>query len=144
MNQTPCASIYGTCARITKPHIKTHARHKSRGPRPTIQPSPAPTIQSVHGNSNNQGSRHKHTRKKRNEKKNKIVTRMKSCRARREQTSEPDANEFRKPEQKKPNQDSAPLSRERRTSAQNQRTSGRALSINSTQPREAMIKGNPN
>jgi hypothetical protein len=45
-NQSPRVSIYGTCARITKPHIKIHAQHKSRGPRPTIQPSPAPTIQS--------------------------------------------------------------------------------------------------
>jgi hypothetical protein len=98
MNQTPCASIYGTRARITKPHIKTHARHKSRSPNPTSQPSPKPTIRSVSGNRNSQGSKHKHTRKKRKRKnRNKNVTREITCVASREQTSTSEASEIRKP-----------------------------------------------
>ena len=57
MNQKPCVSKYGICARITKSHLKSHAQHKSRRQNPTIQPSPAPTTQPVHGSRNSQGSK---------------------------------------------------------------------------------------
>ena len=71
MNQTPCVSKNGTCARITKPHRKTHAQHKSRR-QPTIQPSPAPAIRSVNGNSNSQEAKNTaHTEETKTRKKTK-------------------------------------------------------------------------
>ena len=68
MNQTPCVSKNGARARNTNRIERDTHKHKSRGPHPTIQPSPTPAIQPEIGNSNSQGSKHNTHGRNENEK----------------------------------------------------------------------------